>query len=148
LSASPAISTVFRPLVAHLPQQERGLLVVAADKDEIDIVALEPRDDGGEVVVALVVGLVELFGDAGLVERLLGLVGQALAVGGLVVEDRDVLAGEVLGDELPGDGALLVVAAADAQHVPQLALGEDRVGGGWRDLQHVRLGVSLGSRDR
>src|SRR5262249_21966178 len=98
--------------------------------------------------VALVVGLEHLFGHAGLVERLLGLVRKALAVGGLVVEDRDVLALEILGDVIAGDRALLVVTAADARHVPELALGEQRIGGGRRDLQHVRVGIGLGGWDR
>ena len=102
--------------------------MVAADKDQIDIVALQPRHDRVKVLVALVVGLEHLFGEAGLVERLLGFVGETLAVGGLVVEDGDVLALVVLDDVVGGNQALLVVAAADTRHVPQLALGEQRVG--------------------
>ena len=101
-----------------------------------------------EVLVALVVGLVHLLLDAGLVERLLGLVGEAFAVGGLVVEDGDVLALVVLGDVVAGDQALLVVAAADAGHVPELALGELRIGRGRRDLQHVAVGIGFRGRDR
>src|SRR5439155_14899191 len=117
-------------LVAHLAHDKAALLVVTADIDQIDVVALQTRNDRVEVLVALVVGLVHLLGDAGLVQRLLGLVRKTLAVGGLVVEDGDVLALVVLGDVLGGDQALLVVAAADARHVPQSAIGELRIGGG------------------
>src|SRR6266850_3119269 len=122
--------------------------MVAADKDQIDFVALQPRYDRVEVLVALVVGLVHLLGDAGLVERLLGFVGEAFAVGGLVVEDGDVLALVVLDDVVGGNQALLVVAAADARHVPKLALGEQRVGRGRRNLQHVAVGIGFRCRDR
>ena len=109
---------------------------------------LQARHDGVKILVALVVGLEQLFGHAGLVERLLGLVGKTFAVGGLVVEDGDVLALVVLGDVVAGDRALLVVAAADARHVPELALGEQRVGRGRRDLQHVAVGIGFRGRDR
>src|SRR3979411_1537002 len=97
--------------------------MVAPDIDQIYIVALQPRYDGVKVLVALVVGLEHLFGEAGLVERLLGLIGETLAIGGLVVEDGDVLALEVLGDIGGGNHALLVVATADPGHVPELAFG-------------------------
>src|SRR3954452_10966028 len=102
--------------------------MIAADIDQIDIVALQARDDGVKILVALVVGFEHLFGEAGLVERLLGLVGEAFAVSGLVVEDGDVLALVGFGDVVGGNQALLIVAAADARHVPQLALGEQRIG--------------------
>src|SRR3954469_8574034 len=122
--------------------------MVAPDIDEIDVVALQPRDDRVEVLVALVVGLVHLLGDAGLVERLLGLVRKTLAVGGLVVEDGDILALVVLGDVLGGDQALLVVAAAYARHVPQSAIGELRIGGGGSNLEHVAVGIGFRRGDR
>ena len=83
--------------------------MIAADIDQIDIVALHPRDDRGEILVALVVGFEHLFGEAGLVERLLGLVGEALAVGGLVVEDGDVLALVSFSDVVSGNQALLLL---------------------------------------
>ena len=122
--------------------------MVAADENEVDVVALHARDDRGEVLVALVVGLEHLFGKAGLVERLLGFVGEALAVGGLVVEDGDVLALVVLHDVFGGDQALLIVTAADARDVPQLALGEQRIGRGWRDFQDIAVGIGFRRRDR
>src|SRR6185437_2157433 len=109
---------------------------------------LQARDDGVEILVALVVGLVHLLLYARLVERLPGLVGEALAVGALVVEDRDVLALEIFRDVGAGDRPLLVVTAADTRDVPELALGEQRVGGCRRDLQHVAVGIGLGGGDR
>src|SRR6266436_1698244 len=122
--------------------------MIAADIDEIDVIALQARYDGVEILVALVVGLEHLFGKARLVEGLLGFVGEALAVGGLVVEDGDVLAFVILRDVFGGDQALLIVAAADARHVPELALGEQRVGGSRRDLQYVAVGIGFRRRDR
>src|ERR1700676_5556714 len=122
--------------------------MVAAHVDQIDVLAFQARNDRGEVLVALVIGLEHLFGEAGLVERLLGLIGEAFAVGGLVVEDGDVLALIVLRDVLGGDQSLLIVAAADTRHVPQLALGEQRIGRGRRNLQHVAVGIGFRRRDR
>src|SRR5690606_22431237 len=66
-------------------------------------------------------------------QRLAGLVGEALPVGGLVVDDRDLLALELVGDVAGRNDALLVVAAADAEDVAVAALGEGRVGRGRRD---------------
>src|SRR4029077_8084070 len=122
--------------------------MIAADIDEVDVIALQARNDGVKILVALVVGLEHLFGKAGLVERLLGLVGEAFAVGGLVVEDGDVLAFVILRDVFGGHQALLIVATADARHVPELALGVQRVGGGRRDLQYVAVGIGFRRRDR
>src|SRR6266404_4253236 len=122
--------------------------MIAADIDEVDVVALQARNDGVKILVALVVGLEHLFGKAGLVEGLLGFVGKAFTVGGLVVEDGDVLALVGLGDVIGGDQALLIVAAADARDVPELALGEQRIGRGRRNLQHVAVGIGLRRRDR
>src|SRR4029078_6977865 len=132
----------------HLAHQQAGFLMVAADIDQIDLFELQARDDGVKVLVALVVGFEHLLGDAGLVERLLGLVGTALTVGGLVVQDGNVLALVVLGNVVGGDNALLIVTAADARHVPALALGEQLSGRGRRNLQHVAVGIGFGSRDR
>src|SRR6266853_4745546 len=122
--------------------------MVSADVDEIDVVALHARYDGIKILVALVVGFEHLFGKAGLVERLLGLVGEAFAVGGLVVEDGDVLALVELRDVVGGDQALLIVTAADPRHVPELALGVQRIGGGRRNLQHIAVGIGFRRRNR
>jgi hypothetical protein len=64
------------------------------------------------------------------------------------VQDGDLLAAVGIGQEVAGDDALLVVAAADAKHVVLAFLGQLRVGGGRRDLQHALLLVDLGGRDR
>src|ERR1700730_11752619 len=122
--------------------------MITADIDEVDVVALQARDDGVKILIALVVGLEHLFGQAGLVERFLGFVGEAFAVGGLVVEDGDILAFVILRNVFGGDQALLIVAATDARHVPELALGEQRIGGSRRDLQHVAVGIGFRRRDR
>ena len=64
------------------------------------------------------------------------------------MKNGDVLALVGLGDVVAGDGALLVVAAADPERVPELAFCEGRIGRGRRDLQHATFGVSLRGRDR
>src|SRR5262249_58570101 len=81
------------------------------------------------------------------VHGLLGFVGEALAVGGLVVNDRDLLVFEVLGDVFARDRALLVVAAAGAEDVPHVAFGDLGIGRGRRDRQHVVLLVDFRRRD-
>src|SRR6202000_2445329 len=104
-------------LRAHLAAEQAGLLMVAADIDEIDVLGLQSGDDGVKILVALVVGFEHLLGDAGLVECLLGLIGKPLAVAGLVVEDRDVLALIGLGDVCAGNASLLVIPTTDARNI-------------------------------
>ena len=58
----------------------------------------------------------------------------------------DLLALEVFHDVVAGDRALLVVAAAGAEDVPHVALGDLRVGGGRRDLQDAVLLIDVGGR--
>ncbi len=148
LMASPRHQHRLEALVAHLAHDEAGFLVIAAHVNQIDIVALQARDDSIKILVALVVALEHLLGDAGLVQRLPGLVGEAFSIGRLVVQDRDILALVVLGNVLAGDKTLLVVAAADAQHIGELAFGEQRIGRARRDLQHIAVGIGLRCRDR
>src|SRR4029079_6709548 len=86
---------------------------------------------------------------AGLAHRLFGFRGEAFAIGGLVVNEGDVLVGEIGSKIFAGDAALLIVAAADTVDVGSGALGgEGRVGGGRRDLHHVAVGIDLRGRDR
>jgi hypothetical protein len=68
--------------------------------------------------------------------------------GPVIDQDRDVLALVVLGEIRAGDRALLVVAAANAERVPQAALGEGRIGRGRRDLQDVAFRICFRRRDR
>ncbi len=79
----------------------------------------------------------------------LRLVGEALTVGRLVVQDGDLLAGEILGEIVARDLALLVVTAANAVDVGAGALvGELRVGRGWRNLDDAFFRIDLRRRDR
>src|SRR5262245_39945702 len=122
--------------------------MVTADIDDIDSRGFQLGDQRVEVLVTFGVGLKELFFSACFVESFLCLVGETFSVGGLVVQDGNVLALVVLCNEVAGDAALLVVAAANTECVPKLALSEGRVGGGRRDLEHATFGIGLGGRDR
>src|SRR5690606_25395631 len=82
------------------------------------------------------------------VQALLGFVGKALTVGGLVVQDGNFLALVLLHDVVAGDNALLVVTAADAEDILVATLGKLRVGRSRRDLQDVLFLVDVGSGDR
>src|SRR5204862_7471188 len=104
-------------------------------------------DEGGEIAFTLGVGLIHLFLHARLVQGLLGLVGQAFAVGGLVVEDRDVLVGEGLGEVSARHRALLIVASANPEGVPKPSLGEGRIGGSRRNLQDAAFGIGFRGRN-
>lgn len=73
--------------------------------------------------------LVENLFHAELVQLRPGGVRQALAVGVLVMDHRDLLGLEHVDDIVAGDHALLVVAAAHAEHPGESALGDLRVGG-------------------
>ena len=122
--ASPAIRMRLEALVAHLSHDQPGFLVITAVIDDIDIVELELGNERGEILVALVEGLVELFFHAGGIERLLHLVGEAFAVRRLVVDDGDVFAVKVFRQIVGGEAALLVIASASAKRVPHAAFGE------------------------
>jgi hypothetical protein len=60
------------------------------------------------------------------------------------MDDGDALALEFFPDQVAGDAALLVVAAADAEDVPHVALGDPRIGGSGRDHQHAILLIHVG----
>ena len=123
--------------------------MVAAEIGDVDVGGLQLGDERAIVLLAGREGLVHDLLQAGRIHRLLGLVGEAFAVGGLVVQDRDVLALELRRQILAGDAALLVVAAADAEHVGAGALvGQLRIGRGRRDLDDAFVRVDLGGGDR
>src|SRR5262249_44146742 len=126
-------------LVAHLAQDHAAGVVQAAPIDEIGIGRLELGDQRVEILVVLVDALEEHLLEALGVDRLAGLLGEALPIGGLVVHDGDALALELFGDQGAGDYALLVVAAAYAEDVPHAAISDLGIGGGRRDLQHAVL---------
>jgi hypothetical protein len=76
---------------------------------------------------------------AGLVHRLFRFVGEALAIGRLVLDEGDVPIGEVACEIFAGDAALLVVAAAYPIDVRTGAVvGKGRIGGCRRDLHPCR----------
>src|SRR3546814_9402077 len=79
--------------------------------------------------------------ETGGVHVLLGLVGDAFAVGGLVVQDGDVLAGILLGQELARHDALRIVTPAGAEDVvPAVGLGVlGQRGVGRADRKSTRL---------
>ena len=86
------------------------------------------------------------------VQRLVGLVGDALAVGRLVVEHRDLGVLVVLDDVGADRRALHVVAAAGAEHrgvaLGGRVVGQLDVGRGRGDLQDLGFLVDVRRRDR
>ncbi len=136
-------------LVAHLAHDQSGLGMVAAEVQHIDMGLLELGDERRVVLLAGGVGLGQDLLLAGRVHRLPGLLGEAFAVGGLVVDDGDVLVGEMARQIFAGDAALLIIAAAYPIDVGAgTVVGEGGIGRGGRDLHHVRLGIDLRRRDR
>src|SRR6185503_8232534 len=122
--------------------------VHAAVEDHVGVLRLDLGEDRLEVGFlvggALAAHHVHLVG----LQRLLDLVGEALAVGGLVVDEGDLLRLQLVRD-VRGDGrALLVVAAHGAEHGLHAALGELRVGGRARDHRDPGLAVDLRGGDR
>src|SRR5579883_2336521 len=137
----------FEALVAHLAQDEAAGVLQATPVDQVGIDRFELGDEGGEILVVLVDALEEHYLHAVGIERLARFLGETLAVGRLVVHEGDLLALEPLRDDRAGDAALLVVAAAHAEDVPHLAIGDLRVGGGGRDLEDAVLLVDFRGRD-
>ena len=134
-------------LVGQLAHDQAGFRVQAAVVDDRNAGFLHLGDQRREVLVADIDAFIHGFGDAGRVERLLGFVGEALAVRGLVMDDRDLGVLEVGGEIAAGHCALLVVASAGAERVPQAALGELRVGCRRRDDENAVLGIDVRRRD-
>src|SRR6185312_4753817 len=134
--------------LARLLEHRAAGRVHAAVEDDVRTLGLDAREDRAEV--GLLVGGVRAADDRDLValERLLDLVREALAVRGLVVDDRDLLRLELARDVGGDRRALLVVAAHGAEHRLHAALGERRVGRGARDHRDAGLRVDLGGGDR
>ena len=65
----------------------------------------------------------------------LGEIGQSFAVGRFVMDDGDFLVLECAERQIGPELALLLVGSAGAEHVPQTASGDLRVGGRGRDHQ-------------
>ncbi len=87
---SPDMKRGLEALVGQLADDQAGFGVQAAPIDDRDAGFLHLGDEGREVLVADVDAFVHDFRHAGGVHRLLGLVGKALAVRGLVVDDGDL----------------------------------------------------------
>jgi hypothetical protein len=79
--------------------------------------------------------------DAARVQLLLELVGKPLAIGGLVMEYRDLAADVVVDHVVGGVSALLVVATAYPEDVVKALFGQLRIGRGRRDLKDPFLVV-------
>src|SRR5215207_484418 len=123
--------------------------MIAADVYDVDIRALKLRYEGSVVLFARGIGFVDGFLAACGIQSLASFVSQAFAIGALVVEDGDDLAGESLGKIIAGHDALLVVTAADAENTGSRALiGEGRVSRSGGDLDQVFLGIDGGGRNR
>ena len=135
------------PLLLGLAQDQPGFGMVAAHVDDFDVVLLEAGYHGVVVPLARGIGAVEGFLLAGGVQRLLRLIRQAFAVGGVVMQDGDALAAEILRHVGAGHLALLVVPAANSEGVPAAVVGIGRVGRGGADLQHAFLRIHLAGRD-
>ena len=136
-------------LITHLAHDQPAFSVQAAPVDDFRAGCLDLRDNRRKVLLAEVDAVIQHFLDAGLVHGLLRLVGEALAVGGLVMHDSDLLALQRGGDIGGGDSALLVVTAAGAELVPVAgAVGQLRVGCRRGDRQRAVFLVDIGGRDR
>ena len=109
---------------------------------------LDLGDDRRIVLLSGVDAFVQHILDAELVHVVARGVRQALAVGRLVVDDGDLLALELVAGQFRPQHALLVVTAAGAERVPQLAVGDLRIGGCRRDEQDAVLRIDVGRGDR
>src|SRR5580698_2383376 len=115
-------------LIAQLPHDQAGFGVKAAEVNQIGAGLLDLGNESRIIFLAGVDAFVEHRIHAAGLDRLEGLISKTLTVGGLVVDESDLLALEMREDVGAGDFALLIVAAAGAEDVPQAALGDSRVG--------------------
>ena len=141
----------FEALLGGLTQDQAGLGVVAAEIDHVGLHFLQLGDKRRIVLFACIDAFVEDFLEAVLVHRLADGVGDALAVGALVIENDDVLAGIFLGDPRADEGALLIVARVKTHdRGPALGrgvVGHDGVGRGRAHHQRAALGIDGGGRN-
>jgi hypothetical protein len=127
-------------LIGRLTHDQTRFRVIAAVIDEFGAGRLQLADERAVVLLAGVDALEHHFLDAELVERVLDDRRQAFAVGALVVDDGDLLAGEVLGDPRRDEGALRVVAREVAHDRRIALLGQRRVGRRRAHHQHLVVG--------
>jgi hypothetical protein len=85
--------------------------------------------------------------DATRIQLSFGFLGQAPAVGLAVVCDRDRLVAPAVRQIVPGDRALLIVAADYPEHVVEPALGQHRIGRGIRDHEGAGRGMHFRRRE-
>lgn len=122
--------------------------MVAAVIDEVHALALEARDQRGEVLVAGVDAFEHRDLDALVFERLLDGGGDAFTVLLLVVDDRDVLRLDVVGNEVAGGRALQAVQADGAEDQLVTARSDLGAGRGGGDHQDAFVLVDIGRRLR
>ena len=127
---------------------ECDLGVVPADVQDGDIGRLELGDFGRIVAFAGDIGLVDRFGDAAAVQLFPRCVGETLAEGRVVMKDRDLLAGPMIGQVVAGHDAVRIVGGDDAEDVGAAEFGQHRIGRRRRNLQDARRLVDFRSRDR
>ena len=123
------------------------LCVHAAEEHQVGLLALQGGQDGGEIR-GFVVG--ELAADdlaAGGLDRFLELIGDALAVGRAVVDDRDALGLHVLDGVAPERTTELAVMGDDAERCLEALQGVLRVGRRRRDLRNAGVVVDLRGGD-
>ena len=119
----------------------------AAEVHDVGAQGTDLGNQGAEVFLAPGQALFQHRLDAALGQLRSGGVGQAFAVGVLVVDHRDFLALEHVDDVVAGDDALLVVTPAHTEHGAQAAFGHLWVGGAWGDGDDARFVVNLRRRD-
>src|SRR5262245_187324 len=130
-------------LVAHLAHDQAAFGVEAAPIDEIGARLLDLGHKRRKVLLAGVHAFIKHFLYPAFVDRLLGFIGETFAICRLVVNDRDFLALEMFRDVFARHLPLLIVATADAEDVPHLALGYGGVGRGRSDLEYAVFLIDL-----
>jgi hypothetical protein len=139
-----------QPLRGHperrcLLQQQAALSVVAGVVDRIGVDGLDVGQRWAEVIVLRVDGVVEHRGDTQLPKILFRRLSQPLRVGGVVMQDGDVLVAHILDHEIRCEEPLSVVQEANAEEL-WIALGRQAGRrGGWRDVENSGVAVNLGS---
>ncbi len=134
--------------LARLLQERAASGIHAAVEHGVGLLALDLGQHGLPVdgLVGALFARQDL--DAGGLEGLLDLVGEAFAIGGGIVDDGDGL-WLAVGGQVVGNGrTLLIVAADDAEYALEALLGQRRVGCGAGDHRDVGAVVDRRGGDR
>ncbi|QTK80831.1 hypothetical protein AT6N2_C3366 [Agrobacterium tumefaciens] len=133
--------------ILELARQKTRFRVVTAKIDDIDIFRLQTSRQCAEILFTGCQGIIENLGDTAGIQRCFKGIRQTLAIGALVMNDRDLLVLEIGENVFRCNLGLLVVTTAGAEDIRQAAVGQARRSCRRRHHQHTVFGKDVRRRN-